>query len=232
MAKTMTFGRWWGSRSEKTVTVVSKTTLYRQAFSMMAHRWESDLLRTARRLCGTHHGGEDRARDLVQDALIRAYEAVLDGQYHGVLTTDEPELEEGRRQRAWLLRILTNVFINDYRRRRKWESNVSVDDLTADGASSAGNLRAAASDVPGDALLAETLDEPLEEALATLPYPMRLCVILVEIEGLEYAEAALILGIPIGTVRSRLSRARLLLQERLADYARERGWKYDNGRKQ
>jgi RNA polymerase sigma-70 factor (ECF subfamily) len=192
----------------------------RHAFAAMARRCEGDLLRTARRLCGPAHGGEDRARDLVQDALVRAYEAFLDGQY---VEGDDLTQAERRRERAWLLRTLTNGFINDYRRRRKWEAGVTVDEVTAGGTTAPqADLRAAPSDTPGEALLASALDEPLERALLSLPEGMRLCIVLVEIEGLEYAEAAAAMGIPIGTVRSRLSRARLQLQAILEDYARER----------
>lgn len=76
--------------------------------------------------------------------------------------------------------------------------------------------------MPGIALLAETLDEELEAALASLPEAMRLCVVLVDMEGQDYAEAAKTLGVPIGTVRSRLSRARLQLQDLLRDYGRRK----------
>ena len=68
-----------------------------------------------------------------------------------------------------------------------------------------------------------TLDEPLERALAALPNALRLTVQLVDLEDRPYAEAAEMLGVPIGTVRSRLARARYTLQASLAGYARERG---------
>jgi len=70
-------------------------------------------------------------------------------------------------------------------------------------------------------MLADTLDEPLEKALAA-PDGLRLCVLLVDVEGLEYAEAATTLGVPIGTVRSRLSRARFQLHDMLQQYGRDR----------
>jgi RNA polymerase sigma-70 factor (ECF subfamily) len=70
--------------------------------------------------------------------------------------------------------------------------------------------------------MAATLDEPLERALAALPHEQRACVLLVDVEGWEYAEAAAALDIPIGTVRSRLARARRQLHALLFDYAQAR----------
>jgi RNA polymerase sigma-70 factor (ECF subfamily) len=178
----------------------------RAAFGRIVARYESDLLRSARRF---FHGEEDRAQDLVQDTLLRAYRAYREGR-----------VREDSHFRAWLLRILTNTFINDYRHRQKWEATETLDDLQEAGACTPPSLRAAAGDIPGHVLLETTLDEPLEKALAALPEGWRLCVLLVDVEGLDYAETAAALAIPIGTVRSRLSRARLQLHQSLYEYAR------------
>lgn len=180
----------------------------RAAFAALAKQHEGDLLRAARRLCG---GDDERARDVVQDALVRAYEAYLQGRF-----------EARQQDRAWLLRILTNVFINDHHRRAR-QSTVErdLDSLVvADAGPAASHVRAA--EVPGAVLLDQTLDEPLERALACLPEGLRLCVLLVDVEGLDYAEAARALDIPTGTVRSRLFRARLQLYGLLFDYGRSR----------
>jgi RNA polymerase sigma-70 factor (ECF subfamily) len=182
--------------------------LSREAFGALLLQHEADLLRVARRLC---RGNDDLAQDLVQDALVRAYQAFLDGQYR-----------EGPNARAWLVRILTNGFINTYNRRTKWEAGLDVDTLTAGGEIGPASTHAAASDTPGANLLAGTLDEPLEKALAALSDSLRLCVLLVDVEGLEYTEAAAALCIPVGTVRSRLSRARFQLHEMLEQYGRDR----------
>src|SRR5690348_14684654 len=96
-------------------------------------------------------GDQERAQDLVQDTLIRAYEAFLDGRFRDEGTT-----------RAWLLRILTNLFINDRQRREKWESPTDVETLTAEDRITPEALRAPLSDSPEMALLAGSLDEPLE----------------------------------------------------------------------
>jgi len=187
----------------------NKTVTRRAAFGALARGHESDLLRLARRLC---RGDDDRAQDLVQDALVRAYEAYIGGRF-----------QPGGSARAWLMRILTNLFINDYRRRNKWESGLDLDALTASGEAGPAQTRAADSDVPGVTLLAGILDEELEKALAMLSEGLRLCVLLVDVEGLDYAEAASVLKVPVGTVRSRLSRARMRLEDLLSDYARRKG---------
>jgi RNA polymerase sigma-70 factor (ECF subfamily) len=72
-------------------------------------------------------------------------------------------------------------------------------------------------------LLEQTLDESLERALAALPDALRLTVILVDMQDLSYQEAAEKLDVPVGTVRSRLARARFQLAERLQGWAQERG---------
>jgi len=182
----------------------------RERFAALAERYEADMLRTARRLTG---GSEDRAQDLAQDALIRAYAAFLDGGFDD---------SDPARARAYLLRIVTNLFINDYRRRKKWEAGVDVDTLTAGGEVGPEGTRAAPGDVPEIALIRATLDEALEAALAKLAEPLRLAVLLVDVQEYTYEEAAQALKVPIGTIRSRLARARMQLQESLRDFARER----------
>ena len=182
----------------------------RAAFAALVREHETALLRTARRLC---RGDDDRAQDLVQDALVRAYEAYAEGRFR-----------EGLNVRAWFLRILTNLYINDYHRRKRSDGDVDIETVTSGGETAPESLRAAPADMPGVALLAGTLDEPLERALQTLSDGLRLCVLLVDVEGLDYVEAAQALTIPVGTVRSRLSRARFQLHALLTDYARERGY--------
>ena len=128
------------------------------------------------------HGG-DRAEDLVQDTLVRAYRALC--------------RFDGRHPRAWLLTILRNVFYKDARRIRALPV-ADVPAITEDDAS---------------AVIA--FDDALRRALATLPDAQRDVVTLVDVEGLSYAEAAAALGVPAGTVMSRLHRARHKLREQL-----------------
>jgi RNA polymerase sigma-70 factor, ECF subfamily len=164
----------------------------RVAFSGMAAENEAKLLRLARRLC---YGDEDRAQDLVQDTLIQGYRAYVNGKFR-----------EGTNAGGWLMRILTNDFLMQCRR-EKHRTEFDLDSLIADGKLLPNSLHANAGDRPDTALLTRTLDEELEQALAALPPEQRACVVLVDMEELSYAEAAQMLAVPIGTVRSRLFRA-------------------------
>ena len=147
----------------------------------------------------------------MQDTLVRAYEAYLDGRF-----------QAGTNARPWLLRILTNLYINDHNRRKRWDAGIDVETLTSSGEAGPASTHAAPADIPGVTLMADTLDEELEAALAQLSEGLRLCVVLVDMQGLEYAEAAAALDVPIGTVRSRLARARMQLQDILRDFGRRR----------
>jgi RNA polymerase sigma-70 factor (ECF subfamily) len=178
-----------------------KRALRRAAFEGLAKEQQAGLLRAARRLCA---GDEDGAQDLVQDTLVAAYAAYL-----------EDRFREGSNARAWLLRILTNRFLNVSRRRQRWEAGIDLETLTAGGEGGPPSLHAGVAETPHAALMAGTLDEPLERALLALSRDLRACVVLVDVEGMEYSEAAAALGVPIGTIRSRLSRARLQLHHLL-----------------
>jgi RNA polymerase sigma-70 factor (ECF subfamily) len=174
-----------------------------EAYSRLAKSVESELLRHALRLT---NGDWDWARDLTQDSIVAGYPLYLEG-----------KLAAERNIRAWFMRVLTNRFINQYNRKRKWTSDTSVDDLDAHGPF------VERAESPGEAMERLLLDEPLETALRSLPDDQRLCVLLVDVEEMEYAEAARLLQIPIGTVRSRLARARLRLYTLLLPYAKSRG---------
>jgi RNA polymerase sigma-70 factor, ECF subfamily len=177
----------------------------RDDFAHLARRCEGNLIACARRLV---RGDDDRVLDLVQEALVRGYEAFRAGKFL-----------EGGNPCAWLARILTNHFINEWRREKKWSAGVTVEDLTAGGEVGPEATRAVGAD---SLLLQETLDEALDSALAALPEALRLTVILVDMQDLSYQEAAERLHVPVGTIRSRLARARFQLAERLQGWARER----------
>lgn len=178
----------------------------RTAYAGLIAQHEATLMRAAWRFCP---GQQDYAQDLVQDTLVRGYEAFLDGRF-----------QEGTNARAWLLTILTNCFLTDNRRRRRI-ADIDIDTLIQEGTHGLEALQAAKPDQPDAALLAATLDEPLARALTSLSDELRLCVILVDMEELSYAEAADVLHIPVGTVRSRLFRARQQLHALLYAYAQE-----------
>lgn len=183
----------------------------RTRFAALAARCEADLLRTSRRLC---RGDEDRAQDFVQDALIRAYVACREGRFD--LNASHGET------RGYLLRTVTNLFNNEYRRRIKWDAGTDVDTLTSGGQSGPIQTHAKSADVPGTSLDEGSLDKPLENALGSLSEASRLVIIMVDIEERSYEETAQILQVPIGTIRSRLARSRQQLRELLHSYAVER----------
>jgi len=188
---------WKQPKSKEGLSLAEK----RERFGEIAHQHQSTLLRIARNYC---QGNDALAQDLVQDALVNGYRAYLDGGF-----------QEGTNAKAWLVRILTNGFLNDYRRRKKWDSNKDIEEGS--------DIAAPQTYEPDHGILDQILDGPIEEALARLPEAQRMCVTLVDIEGLDYNEAAMALGCPVGTIRSRLARGRTALYEDLVDYGRSRG---------
>ena len=185
----------------------------RDRFAQLARQSEAALMRNALRLC---RGGQDCAQELVQDALVRAYDAFRKGQFDSAKSTTPASVA------AWFVRIMTNNFINSYRRAKKWDAGVTVDTLTSGGNAGPTQTRAEPRDIPGEALLSATFDEPIEYALAKLSDSLRMAVLLVDVQGHSYEEAAQILNVPVGTVRSRLSRARFQLHDLLQDYAKQK----------
>lgn len=136
------------------------------------------------------------AEDLVQDTLIRAYKAI--------------ERFDGRYPRAWVLTILRNTHINRNRRRRPEllrDPDTQLERLAQSPESDEDNRP--------DRFVDLEFDADLEAALATLSEPFASVIELVDIDGLAYAEAAEVLGIPIGTVMSRLHRARKKIRQQL-----------------
>src|SRR6056297_1475410 len=147
------------------------------------------LLRVANSLTRNHA----EAEDLVQDTLLRAYRGI-DG-------------FDGRHPRAWLLTILRNTHINRNRRRRP--------ELLRDPDAVEGRMISDASDERTDAGIDDEIDVEIVRALGSLDDPFRRVVELVDIDGLTYAEAAEVLDVPVGTVMSRLHRARSRIRDRL-----------------
>ncbi len=150
------------------------------------------------------------AEDLVQETFLKAFAS-----FH--------QYRDGTNLRAWLYRILTNTFINNYRRKQREPLATSTDDVEdwqmsrAEGHTSSG-LRSAESEA-----LDRLPDTDVKEALAALPTDFRMAVYYADVEGFSYKEIAEIMGTPVGTVMSRLHRGRRLLRTLLADYAAERG---------
>ena len=162
------------------------------------------LYRNAVRLTGNSNDAED----LVQDTYLRAYRFFY-------------QYQPGTNAKAWLFRIMNTVFLNDYRKKSRQGDTVSYDGLEdfylynklADDSSASPQQQAATN--PQDVVLNRLDREAIETAIGQLPIEFRDTVALATLEGLAYQEISDILQIPIGTVRSRLSRGRKLLQKAL-----------------
>jgi RNA polymerase sigma-70 factor (ECF subfamily) len=167
------------------------------------------LYRTALRL--THN--QQEAEDLVQETMLKAFRF-------------SKSYQPGTNLRAWLFRILNTSAINRYRKQATHPTPAAlpegeefylynrIRDLSGQELTTAAE----------DEVLSKYLDEDVYKALNDLPYNFRMPVILADIEGMSYKEIAEALQIPIGTVMSRISRARRQLQQSLWKYAQERGY--------
>jgi RNA polymerase sigma-70 factor, ECF subfamily len=150
------------------------------------------------------------AEDLVQETYAKAFAA-----FH--------QFRAGTNLKAWLYRILTNAYINTYRKRQRQpiqDSHEQIEDwqLARAETHTASGLKSAEMQA-----LERLPDSDVKDALQQIPEDFRLAVYLADVEGFAYKEIAEIMGTPVGTVMSRLHRGRGQLRTLLADYARERG---------
>ncbi len=155
-------------------------------------------------------GNVPDAEDLVQETFLRAYRFF-------------DKFKKGTNCRAWLFKILKNNYINRFRKKAREPSTVSFDQIEGTQGVEPEPLATpfAESELTPD--LDELVEDDVKYALESLPLDFRMAVILSDIAGLSYKEIAEIMGTPIGTVRSRLSRARGVLQRKLYDLAVSKG---------
>jgi len=190
-----------------TETVVERTA----RFERDAMQYTNQLYAAALRYTKDPHN----AQDLVQDTYAKAF-------------TSFHQFEPGTNLKAWLYRILTTTFINTYRKdqRRPLLSDSEVEDwqLAASASHTSDQGKSAE-----DEVLENLPDGEVKRALQEIPEEFRLAVFYADVEGYSYKEIAEILGIPSGTVMSRLHRGRKLLRVLLQDYAKERGIGGSNG---
>lgn len=163
------------------------------------------LYQTALRL--THNRAE--AEDLVQEAYLRALRS-----FH--------RFNPGTNCRAWLFTIMRNVFLNQVRHagREVLDADMATLDTATESATATRPMR----DNPEEEFLQTVVHGDVDRALRSLPLAFREAIILADVEGLSYKEVAEVVGCPIGTVMSRLSRGRHLLRQALARLAREHGY--------
>lgn len=149
------------------------------------------------------------ADDLLQDTYLRAFRF-----FH--------KFEKGTNCKAWLFRIMKNCYINRYRKSKKEPAKVDYEDVQ----NFYDSIRSEIVD-PNDLefkVFSNLLDDEVSGALNSLQDDYKTVVILCDIEGLSYEEIAEFLDVPIGTVRSRLHRGRKILQKKLKEYAKLRGF--------
>jgi len=151
----------------------------------------------------------DDANDLLQETVLRAYRF-----FH--------QFEKGTNCRAWMLTILFNNFRNSYRKSSREQPAASTDEFERKVEGESLRIDPAGSD-PEAMLSGQGMEGKVERALAGLPAEFREAILLVDVEELSYQEVSGVLNIPIGTVKSRVSRGRAMLRDALADLAKERG---------
>lgn len=147
---------------------------------------------------------QSEADDLVQETLLRAFKSFN-------------RFNRGTNCRAWLSRIMTNIFINLYNRRKIAPEIVSYDqfgkyrDMMTTPQENHNQFDA-------EALILDSLDDDIRQLLRALPEDFRVAVILYDIQGFTYADVARIMNVKIGTVKSRISRARRKLEKGLREW--------------
>jgi RNA polymerase sigma-70 factor, ECF subfamily len=174
----------------------------RQAFEAEAMPHLDAVYRMALR----YAGNEALAEDLTQETMFKAYRS-----WH--------QYRSGTNARAWLLTILRHAYINEYRKSRRMSSRLDVHEVEG---------HTVFEDVqetdPEGRFFDQIVDDAVVQAIDSLPDEFRETIVLSDVEGLAYAEIAKITGVPVGTVKSRLFRARKALQRVLYDYAVEMGY--------
>jgi len=157
-----------------------------------------------------HTYDETDASDLVQDTYLKAYKFI-------------DKYEQGSNAKAWLFKILRNSYINQHRKRKRRPRQVDFEDVNtyrdSDNEKGLGyfDLR--------EEIFDEMLGDEVSMAMEQLPEDFKTVIILCDIEDFSYEEISKIIDIPIGTVRSRLYRARNALKEKLYTYAIDKGYR-------
>lgn len=168
-----------------------------EAFNELVVKYQDVVFAQAVRLVGDPALGED----LAQETFIRAYEKL--GSYRGGSF------------KFWLLRIVSNLAFDEIRRWKKY-SLVPLDYTHPDGDEQEASWSVDPEPLPEAQLERRQLKDSLQACLMEMPEGARAVLVLVDAQGLDYAEAAEVLGVPTGTIKSRLARARVQLRSLLA----------------
>lgn len=156
------------------------------------------------------------ADDLVQETYMKAHRFI-------------DKYDEGTNAKAWLFKILKNAYINEYRKKSKRPHQVDLEDIVtyhnSDESTGAGYLDLR------EEIFQNMMGDEVTTAINALPVDFRTVILLCDIEGFTYEEISKIIDVPIGTVRSRLFRARNMLKEKLKGYAENLGYEDRRGEK-
>lgn len=153
---------------------------------------------------------EEDANDLVQETYMKAFRFI-------------DKYNEGTNAKAWLFKILKNAFINQYRRKSKQPTKVDYEDITSYQEVEEDTSISGYADLREE-MFQTMMGDEVTNAINALPVDFRVVILLCDIEGFTYEEISKILDIPIGTVRSRLHRARNMLKDKLREYAQSLGY--------
>ncbi len=159
---------------------------------------------------------EEDANDLVQETYMKAYRFI-------------DKYIEGTNAKAWLFKILKNAYINEYRKKSKQPTKVDFEDIVnyhdSDDKNNTGYLDLR------EEIFENMMGDEVTNAINKLPIDFRTVILLCDVEGFTYEEISKIINVPIGTVRSRLFRARNMLKEKLKEYALSKGFRDIRGAK-
>ncbi|MCH6575311.1 MAG: sigma-70 family RNA polymerase sigma factor [Bacteroidetes bacterium] len=185
---------------------VDNSTLVGNEFQALAFEHVDSLYNTALRMTKNDLDAED----LLQDVYLRAFRF-----FH--------RFEKGTNFKAWIFKILTNTYINQYRKKINKPYHVDLEKIKYNYDDKESTVQTSAQE--SERLDYETLfDDEIKNALQQIPDEFRVVVLLADVESFSYKEVAKIIGCPIGTVMSRLSRGRKQLQNYLREYARKGGF--------
>ncbi len=159
---------------------------------------------------------EEDAKDLVQETFLKAYRAIQ-------------SYVEGTNAKAWLFKILKNAYINQYRKKSRRPAKVDFEEFIGYQDKDEGSSVAEYQDLRME-IFENLLGDEVTVAINSLPIDFRTVILLCDVEGFTYEEIAKIIDIPIGTVRSRLHRARNMLKEKLKRYAESLGYEDKRGK--
>ncbi len=153
---------------------------------------------------------EEDANDLVQETYLKAYRFI-------------DKYQQGTNAKAWLFKILKNAFINQYRRKSRQPLQVDYEETSSFQAGEDESNIAGYADLREE-MFQSMMGDEVTNAINALPVDFRVVILLCDVEGFTYEEISKILDIPIGTVRSRLHRARNMLKDKLREYAQSLGY--------